>query len=45
MLSELTESSLCHLELACKAVFICAHRSFLQDFDLFVGAEGGGNRK
>lgn len=32
--SELTESSLCHLELFCSAVFICAQRSFLHDFDL-----------
>lgn len=33
--SEHTESSLCHLELLCSVVFICAHRSFLHDFDLF----------
>lgn len=33
--SEFTESSLCHLELVCKAAFICAHKSFLHDFDLF----------
>lgn len=32
--SELTESSLCHLELLCRAVFIWAQSSFLHDFDL-----------
>lgn len=32
--SEQTESILCHLEFVCRAVFICAHRSFLHDFDL-----------
>lgn len=31
----LQESSLCHLELLCKAALICVHSSFLQDLDLF----------
>lgn len=35
------ESSLCHLELACNVVLICAHRSFLHDLELF----GGGNER
>lgn len=34
-LSEVNESSRCHFELFCKTVFICAHKSFLHDLDLF----------
>lgn len=34
VVSELIESNLCHLELLWRAVFICAHNSFLHDFDL-----------
>lgn len=30
------ESSLCHLALLCKAVFIWVHNSFLQDLDLNI---------
>lgn len=34
--SELADSSLCHLELVCRAVLICVQRSFLHDFDLLI---------
>lgn len=29
-----TKPDLCHLLFACSAEFICAHKSFLHDFDL-----------
>lgn len=37
LLSDVTESSLCHLEFCVRAWLIAAQRSFLHDFDLKMG--------